>query len=279
MSYRKKHSPPKPEQQTIFPPAEVEYSNPGSIRTLSTSRLTSGLPYQRPVEQKNVDKLVRNWNSRELYPVIVSFRDGKFNVVDGQNRIAAMRQMAGGGDVIVPCMIYTGMTYEQEAELYAKLDKGKRPLTPRQHTKALVESGSDARIMEIKCLVEDVGFVWALGEPTGEPFEIAPIRALINAHQLLGGEAFARMLSLLAGAWQGAPNSLKASMLSGMALFVKTYEAELSDRAFIRRMSIVGPEEIIRLGRIEIDIALRFARIIRDKYNGEGTELPYRFKR
>ena len=279
MSYRKKHSPPKPEQQTIFPPAEVEYSNPGAIRTLSTSRLTSGLPYQRPVEQKNVDKLVRNWNSRELYPVIVSFRDGNFNVVDGQNRIAAMRQMAGGGDVIVPCMIYTGMTYEQEAELYAKLDKGKRPLTPRQHTKALVESGSDARIMEIKCLVEDVGFVWALGEPTGEPFEIAPIRALINAHQLLGGEAFARMLSLLAGAWQGAPNSLKASMLSGMALFVKTYEAELSDRAFIRRMSIVGPEEIIRLGRIETDIALRFARIIRDKYNGEGQDLPYRFKR
>ena len=53
----------------------------------------------------------------------------------------------------------------------------------------------------------------------------------------------------------------------------------MSDRAFIRRMSIVSPEEIIRLGRIETDISLRFARIIRDKYNGEGTELPYRFKR
>ena len=231
MSYRKKHSPPKPEQQALFPPAEVEYSNPGAIRTLSTARLTSGLPYQRPVEQKNVDKLIRNWNSRELYPVIVSFRDGKFNVVDGQNRIAAMRQMAGGGDVIVPCMIYTGMTYEQEAELYAKLDKGKRPLTPRQHTKALVESGADARIMEIKCLVEDVGFVWALTEPTGEPFEIAPIRALVNAHQLLGGEAFARMLSLLAGAWQGTPNSLRASMLSGMALF-RSEEPSCRERVF-----------------------------------------------
>ena len=279
MSYRKKHSSPKPEQQALFPPAEVEYSNPGAIRTLSTARLTSGLPYQRPVEQKNVDKLIRNWNSRELYPVIVSFRDGKFNVVDGQNRIAAMRQMAGGGDVIVPCMIYTGMTYEEEADMYAKLDTDKAPLTPRQHTKALVESGADARIMEIKCLVEDVGFVWALTEPTGEPFEIAPIRALINAHQLLGGEAFTRMLSLLAGAWQGTPNSLRASMLSGMALFVKTYEAELSDRAFSRRLSIVSPDEIIRLGRIEADVGLRFARIILDKYNGGGAELPYRFKR
>lgn len=190
-----------------------------------------------------------------------------------------MRQMAGGGDVIVPCMIYTGMTYEQEAELYAKLDKGKRPLTPRQHTKALIESGSDASVMEIKRLVEDVGFVWALKEPTGEPFEIAPIRALMNAYQLLGGDAFSRMLSLMAGAWQGTPNSLRASMLSGMALFVKTYEAELHDRTFIRRMSAVSPEEIIRLGRIETDVGLRFARIILDKYNGGGAELPYRFKR
>ncbi len=279
MSNRRKHSPPRPEQQTLFPSAEVEYSNPGSIRTLSTSQLTSGLPYQRPVAQKDVDKIIREWNGREITPVVVSFRDGKFNVVDGQHHIEAMRQKAGGRDVIVPCIIHTGMTYEQEAELYARLDRDKKRLTLRQYTKAVVEAGSDANIMEVKRLTEEVGFIWALGEPTGEPFEIAPIRALINAHQLLGGEAFARMLSLLAGAWQGAPNSLKAPMLSGMALFIKTYEVELSDRAFIRRMSIVSPEEIIRLGRIETDVGLRFARIILDKYNGGGAELPYRFKR
>lgn len=279
MSNRRKHSPPRPEQQTPFPSAEVEYSNPGSIRTLSTSQLTSGLPYQRPVLQKDVDKIIREWNGREVTPVVVSFRDGKFNVVDGQHHIEAMRQKAGGRDVIVPCIIHTGMTYEQEAELYARLDRDKKRLTLRQYTKAVVEAGSDANIMEVKRLTEGVGFIWALGEPTGEPFEIAPIRALINAHQLLGGEAFARMLSLLAGAWQGTPNSLKASMLSGMALFVKTYETELHDRAFIRRMSIVSPEEIIRLGRIETDVGLRFARIILDKYNGGGAELPYRFKR
>lgn len=279
MRNQRKPSPPRPEQQTIFPSAEVEYSNPGSIRTLSTSQLTSGLPYQRPVLQKDVDKIIREWNGREVTPVVVSFRDGKFNVVDGQHHIEAMRQKAGGRDVIVPCIIHTGMTYEQEAELYARLDRDKKRLTLRQYTKAVVEAGSDANIMEVKRLTEEVGFIWALGEPTGEPFEIAPIRALINAHQLLGGEAFARMLSLLAGAWQGAPNSLKASMLSGMALFIKTYETELHDRAFIRRMSIVSPEEIIRLGRIETDVGLRFARIILDKYNGGGAELPYRFKR
>ena len=279
MSYRKRHEPPKTGQQTLFPPAEVEYSNPGAIRTLSTSQLTSGLPYQRPVEQKDVDKIIREWNGREITPVVVSFRDGKFNVVDGQHHIEAMRQKAGGRDVIVPCIIHTGMTYEQEAELYARLDRDKKRLTLRQYTKAVVEAGSDANIMEVKRLTEEVGFIWALGEPTGEPFEIAPIRALINAHRLLGSEGFSRMLTLMAGAWRGMPNSLKASMLSGMALFLKTYEAELNDWTFIRRMSIVSPEEIIYLGRIETDVGLRFARIILDKYNGGGAELPYRFKR
>ncbi len=57
--------------------------------------------------------------------------------------------------------------------MYAKLDTDKAPLTPRQHTKALVETGTDA---------EEVGFTWALDEPAGEPFEIAPVRTLINAY-------------------------------------------------------------------------------------------------
>ena len=125
MSYRRKQAPPKPEQQTLFPPAEVSYSNPGAIRTLSTSQLTSGLPYQRKVKQQRVD-------------------------------------------VIVPCIIHTGMTYEEEADMYAKLDTDKAPLTPRQHTKALVEAGTDAKVTEVKRLVEEVGFTWALAEKSAE---------------------------------------------------------------------------------------------------------------
>lgn len=282
MSYRKKHDPAKPEQQTLFPPPEVEYSNPGVIRAMSTSQLTSGLPYQRPVKPQDVKRIIREWNPRKLTPVIVSFRDGKFNVVDGQHHIEAMRQMAGGKDVIVPCMIYTGMTYEDEAAMYASLDTDKTALTPRQHAKAVVEAGSDPKITETKRLVEEGGFTWALEKTTGEPYEIAAVRTLVNAYQLLGGEDFSRMLSLLAGTWQGTPNSLKASILSGMALFVKTYGPELSDRTFIRRMSLVSPEDIIREGRIDNDIALRHARIIWEKYNSQrssGLELPYRFKR
>lgn len=146
MSNRKKRRPPGSErteqQQNLL--AETQYSNPGVQRDLSSNQLTSGLPYQRPVEPEDVDRLIAKWDDRLLTPLVVSFRDGKFNVVDGQHRIAAMRKMADGGNVTVPCLIYTGLSYEQEAELYFKLDQSKGRLRLSHATKALLESGTDA---------------------------------------------------------------------------------------------------------------------------------------
>ena len=150
MSYRKKHYPAKPEKkETDFPISDVEYGKPGTERTLFTGRLTSGLPYQRPVDEKEVNRLIREWDDRLLDPLVVSFRDGKFNVVDGQHRVAAMRKMNGGKEVMVPCIIYSGLTYEQEADLCYKLDKAKKRLTLAQATNALAESGTDADIRTV----------------------------------------------------------------------------------------------------------------------------------
>ena len=153
MSNRKKRRPPgseRTEQQNLL--TETQYANPGVPRDLSSNQLTSGLPYQRPVESEDVDRLIAKWDDRLLTPLVVSFRDGKFNVVDGQHRIAAMRKMADGGNITVPCLIYTGLSYEQEAELYFKLDQSKGRLRLSHATKALLESGTDAEVLEIKRL-------------------------------------------------------------------------------------------------------------------------------
>ena len=78
MSYRKKHYPAKPEKpEKDFPLSDVEYGRPGTERSLFTGRLTSGLPYQRPVDEKEVNRLIREWDDRLLDPLVVSFRDGQ----------------------------------------------------------------------------------------------------------------------------------------------------------------------------------------------------------
>ena len=282
MSYRKKKRTLANPKQTVL--AGMNADLQGVEELLSTGELYSGQPYQRPVKDCDVDKLVREWDPRLLTPLVVSYREGRNNLVDGQHRVCAMRKKNGGKDVIALCRVYHGLTYEQEAELYYKLDRAKGHLRLAHATKALVESGTDAEIIEIKRLLEGAGFVWALDKPTGESFEIEATRAVINAYRLLGGATFSRMLELTARTWHGSPASVKASFLSGMALFLKTYETELDDDVFIKRLSAVDPEEILRRGKADFSTnkaALRFARVILGKYNSQqrgGRKLPYRFK-
>jgi len=60
-SYRRKKNPPKPAKQTAEAQAQtvLGYHNPGVEREIHTDRLTSGLPYQRPVNHREVDRLIR----------------------------------------------------------------------------------------------------------------------------------------------------------------------------------------------------------------------------
>lgn len=284
MSYRKKHTPEKSVRPNLFDlPAEPEYSTSGTERTIPSSKLTSGLPYQRPVDGKEVSRLIREWDDRLLDPVVVSFRDGRFYVVDGQHRVAAMRWMNDGGTVMVPCKVYDGLTYEQEADLCYKLDKAKKRLSLSQSTNALVESGADAESAEIRRLLERCGFTWALGQKSRKQNEVVSTRAVINAYRLLGGASFSRMFSLLRATWDGEPCSVNAVMISGLALFLKTYDTELNDSTFIKRLSAVDPDEIIRRGKLDFSTnrtALRYARVLLEKYNGTrgGKKLPYRLQ-
>ena len=155
MSYRKKKRTPTGQKQMVLTGMNADIQ--GIEELLSTGELYSGQPYQRPVLDRVVDKLVREWDPRLLTPLVVSYRDGRYYLVDGQHRVCAMRKKNGGKDVTALCRVYHGLTYEQEAELYYKLDRAKGHLRLSHATKALVESGADAEIIEIKRLLEGAG--------------------------------------------------------------------------------------------------------------------------
>lgn len=144
----------------------IRYANPGIAREMSTGSLNSGQPYQRPVKPSDVNDLIKRWDPTYLTPIEVSYRDGSYNVINGQHRIEAMRKMNGGVDVIVPCLIYTGLSYEQEAAMYYLLDKSTGHLKLASSIKALLESGTDPAIIDIKQRIERAGFTWALDKPT-----------------------------------------------------------------------------------------------------------------
>ena len=59
----------------------------------------------------------------------VSFRNGQFIVTDGQHTIEGRILRNGGKDLPILCKVYTGMTVEQEALLFAEQNGFSAPLT------------------------------------------------------------------------------------------------------------------------------------------------------
>ena len=85
--------------------------------------------YQRGVERKRVELIAAHFNEYVANEPKVSFRNGQFIVTDGQHTIEGRILRNGGKDLPILCKVYTGMTVEQEALLFAEQNGFSAPLT------------------------------------------------------------------------------------------------------------------------------------------------------
>ena len=267
-------------QQSLF--ETRVYKSAGVEQILNSGILYSGLDYQRPVSQRDVDELVQLWDEALFEPPIVSYRDGKYHLVDGQRRVSAIRQMNGGRDANILCRVFQDLTYEDEALLLYRLDRAKKRMTLSQSTNARIQSGQDSVIRSIRKELHDAGFQWILNRRSIGNYKIHATSAILRAYNVLGRSDFAWMFRLLSCTWQGSPASISAFMLNGMTLFLKVYETDIDDRIFIRRLSAYEADALIELAKKDTSTTrrdLRCARVLLEKYNkGCRTEhqLPRR---
>jgi hypothetical protein len=74
-----------------------------------------------------IKETVENFDIAQLLPLDVSLRpDGRLAIIDGGGRWAVAQKL---GMSYVQCRIHTGMTIEDEADLFEKLAKCRRPIT------------------------------------------------------------------------------------------------------------------------------------------------------
>ena len=85
--------------------------------------------YQRGVERKRVELIARDFNEYIVNEPKVSFRNGRYYVMDGQHTIEGCILLNGGEDRPILCKVYTGLTMEQEALLFAEQNGHAAPLS------------------------------------------------------------------------------------------------------------------------------------------------------
>ena len=104
--------------------------------------LETDFSYQRKIDSARVDRIVNSFDPRLADEVKVSFRDGKFYVFDGAHTLSALKRIHGEDSFMVDCKVYYGLSYEDEAYLFALQSGESKGVAFNTRLRALMLSGS-----------------------------------------------------------------------------------------------------------------------------------------
>lgn len=242
-----------------------------SRKMIHTSKILSDPDYQRPVDPKRVKRIADHFDPDIANPIKVSLRDGKFYVFDGQHTMNARILMNGGEDLLVECIVFEGLTKEEEAHLFAEQFGISKALSSGEKQRAKYISG-DQEIIELHDAIMAQGIKYDFSQSKANN-KIVCYSAILNIFQKTNCIEFGEILEIVKRAWDGDADSFRKEILTAMHLFCTTYKGMYDKETAIRKFSKVSPLKIIRDGKaINYGGAKRFARELIMIYNGRSKQ-------
>ena len=118
-----------------------------SIASVPTELCVLDHEYQREINAEKLRAIIAEWDFvKECGFLEVSYRDGKFYVIDGQHRYMAAKYL---GVEELPCIIFTGLTQRDEALRFARQNRNAKKPSIYDEFKANICNGDDS-IPEVK---------------------------------------------------------------------------------------------------------------------------------
>lgn len=125
------------------------------ITKLCTKDLIVSESLQRGMRKAIIAKIVKDYNPKSIGIILVSHRDGKYYIIDGQHRVYALSKL---GIVDVECRILTGLSEIEEATIYKQLATSSLHSKFEKFKADLIINNNDDNSVEIKTLIESLGF-------------------------------------------------------------------------------------------------------------------------
>lgn len=250
------------------------------------SKLNLVAKYQRALNVGQVRRMTQEWNPNAFGVLYVSERrPGYYVVIDGQHRVVTYRAVADGAyDPVVPCLVYKGLTPQEEAFLFKAYNGGRtKPGAADMFNAALEAEDPDA--LGIVRVVESFGLKVARGG--GRDGIITAIHMLEEVWRLGGETRLTTVLRILSKAYGKAREAYANGILRGLDVFLERYETEpaYSEGHLIDALRRVDPMEFYRKAHIlghgtrpDTNAALH-GRIFLDAYNkgrrGASVLMPW----
>lgn len=227
----------------VLPPLEVEF--PYEWEVLPVDDMFIDEDYQRPLTNL-VRKIVREFDPVLFQTLAVNRRKrpnrrGKhYAVVDGQTRwTAATRRSIQR----VPCIVFDGLTPQQEAEIFVKIQKERRGHTSVGRFKAQI-AARDEESLAILEMAHATG--WEIGNGEGELRAVSTLEQCFRQDEL----ELERTLVTLRAIW---PNRVPDdTLIKGFHYLFRNYpigervRQEIEDEVLVRKVQLAGIGELER---------------------------------
>lgn len=208
-------------------------------KKVPTDQLLVDDRYQRPLDEKRVQTMVRTFDARQFGTLEASQRNGHAAVFDGQHRLAVAKEL---GLATVPCLVHADLTPEEESDLFVALQRNRRGITQLDRFRARLFSG-DQVAKDIEEIVERHGF--KLDRGGRDSGRLGVIQAITSVERVHRRGLLDPTLGLLATLWFGDDKSTDGGLIEGLALTIEGYANRM------------GPTEVGRLEEASPMVILR----------------------
>lgn len=230
-------------EATTVAPAASEKRDP-YVTALPVADLFADSTYQRDLDDRRVQRMVTGFDPALLGILEVSQRtDGRYAVLDGQHRWAAVRDHAFDTEDSphVACRVHTGLTVAEEADLYHRLNTTRKQLTGWDRWLAR-RGANDQAVVDIETIAAAHDYTVGMREAPGV---IRATKACENVVDLGGLPLLDTTLGVLRAAYGTDQAGVDAAILHGTAHVLSAYTRDELDVArLIAALSGIVPRQL-----------------------------------
>jgi len=224
-----------------------------TYRWLPFDQLKIDRSYQRRLQPRRSSSMAHNWNTDKENALVVNRRvNGTYFIVDGQHTYEALSAIENHPPRVY-CKVFTGLTLEEEAQLFHDLDNERENLTPGASFKALVVA-KDPAALEITRVAESVGLT--VNYDRGPvPGNVRAFKSLQDIYRRGGSKGLERILRICHSAWPNNNDSTSSTLMRGLEIFLNQYGNKMDEHRLIETLSKHQPGAVVNMAR-NIDATL-----------------------
>jgi len=203
------------------------------VQEVPLGKTTTSPKLQRELKQHRVNELLANFDLDDFGIPVVSWREGRYFIIDGQHRIEALKQWLGVGWEIqkVECRVYQGLSEAEEADMFDRLNNV-LIVAAYDKFRIRVEAGRETETAIAKVLKQE-NLVISRDEVPGA---VSAVGTLVRVYERSDADVLAKTLRIIRDAFGDA--GFRSGVIDGLGHLCQRYNGALDEKAAVERLSL-----------------------------------------